>query len=103
MKIHAYMLTGVEGETISDLAQRLAWLKKMRVFLLAGRQYKGSSWNQVVSAHSRPEYLKTCPGAGNSPDYYNNQQLSENSHSGQAKALDGAQLYIALYPETQAK
>ena len=32
MKIHAYMLTGVEGETISDLEQRLAWLKKCGFF-----------------------------------------------------------------------
>ncbi len=30
MHVHAYMLTGCKGETVDDMAQRLAWLKKVK-------------------------------------------------------------------------
>ncbi len=77
MKIHAYMLTGVEGETISDLEQRLAWLKKMRVFSF--------SWSPLQVHPGTRLYQRLRPGVfENMPwsreivqDYYNNQQLSE--------------------------
>jgi len=79
MRMHAYMLTGLEGETISDLEQRLAWLKKMRLFSF--------SWSQLQIHPGTRLYQRLRPGVfENMPwsretvhDYYYNQQLSEIS------------------------
>lgn len=76
MGIHSYMLTGVEGETLDDLEQRLAWLKKV--------QPNSFSWSGLeihpgsrLCERLRPGVFEQIPWTREAVlDYYYRQNLS---------------------------
>lgn len=79
MKLHVYMLTGLEGETLSDLERRLKWLKRLQPFSF--------SWSQLdihpgtrLYQRLRPGVFEHMPWSQEAVhDYYHRQQLSRIS------------------------
>ncbi len=74
--IHCYMLTGVEGETMADLEQRLDWLKKVKPYSFSWSQLEIHPGTRLYE-RLRPGVFEAIPWSKEAVrEYYYQQNLS---------------------------